>query len=275
MHEMRKDSSEKNLNSFALFLGTGDCNANCEHCAGVPLRKYAPKKDGIINRDLFYETIVNCYDKGARYLSLSSSGEPTLSPIAVTKTLELVKECEKEGINFSPINLYSNGIRIGEDKKFCDKYLPLWKSYGLTTIYLTVHNIDEKKNAEIYRVKSYPPLERILSRIYDSYLSVRGNIVLSKKTICTHQEFISTVKYLEAIGFDSISAWPVRGMDDKVDSLQAPSEEELDEMEKWINEDKNSKIKIKLLREKDRARYEKGEKLTLFPNGVLSNTWCN
>lgn len=274
MHEIIKNTHEKRLDSFSLFIGTGKCNANCEHCAGMPLRKYAPVQDGIIDRDLFYETIKNCYSNGARYLSLSSSGEPTLSPLAVTKTFELIKECEKEGIKFSPINLYSNGIRIGEDEEFCKQYLPIWKRYGLTSFYITVHNINENKNAEIYRVNSYPSLERILSRIHDADLVVRGNLVLSKKTVHTSEDFISTVKKMENIGFDSISAWSVRGMDDKIDYMQAPSEEELDKMEDWINY-KNSKIKIKLLREKDRARYEKGEKLTLFPNGILSNSWCN
>ena len=48
-------------------------------------------------------------------------------------------------IEYSPINLYSNGIRIGGDKDFGDTYLSLWRSLGLTTIYVTVHDIDEKK----------------------------------------------------------------------------------------------------------------------------------
>jgi len=118
----------KTLNSLSIFVGTAQCNGHCVHCAGVPLRKYAPKEDGVIDKDLIYRTVKECYNKGARYLSISSSGEPTLSPLAVTRTLELVNGCREEGIGFSPINLYSNGIRIGEDKSFCDKYLFLWKS---------------------------------------------------------------------------------------------------------------------------------------------------
>lgn len=277
MHEIKNICPEKNLNSFSLFVGTGDCNANCGHCAGVPLRKYAPKEDGIVDESLIYKTIKNCYNAGARYLSLTSCGEPMLSPLSVTKTLNLVKKCEnEEGMKFSPINIYSNGIRIGEDKKFCDKYLHLWHDCGLTTFYITVHNIDMKKNAEIYKVNSYPPLEEILSRIHNSGMKVRGNIVLSKKTVSNFEEFVSTVNHLEKIGIDSISSWPIRGQeDDKVDYINGPSEEELDKMENWINKNKNIKIEVKVLREKDHAKYEKKEKLTLFPNGILSNTWCN
>ena len=111
----------------------------------MPLRRYAPKEDGLIDEDLIYTTIKTCYEQGARYLSISSSGEPTLSPLSVTKTLRLIDGCRDEGIEYSPINLYSNGIRIGGDKDFGDTDLSLWRSLGLTTIYVTVHDIDEKK----------------------------------------------------------------------------------------------------------------------------------
>ncbi len=271
MHEI----NENKLDSLSLFVGTGKCNANCKHCAGIPLRKYAPKKDGLVNTDLVYKTIKDCFDQGARYLSISSSGEPTLSPLSVTKTLELIHECKKEGIEFSPINVYSNGIIIGEDEKFCNKYLPLWKSLGLTTIYVTVHDIDEKENARIYGVKKYPSLKLVVSRIHDADLLVRANLVLSKKTISGLEQFVSTVEYLENIGVDCISSWPMRDEHDKVDQKLAPLEEELDKIENWINNNPDQKSKVKLLREKSRTAYQTGQKLTLFPDGTLSNTWCN
>lgn len=261
------------LNSLSLFVGTAECDAKCEHCAGVPLRKYAPKKDGIIDKDLIYETLKNCHMQGARYLSISSSGEPTLSPLAVTATLELIDSRKEEGILFSPINLYSNGIRIGEDKKFCDTYLPLWKNLGLTTIYVTVHDVDEKENARIYGRSSYPSLDRIISRIHDADLLIRANLVLSKETIGNFDNFVSTVKELKRKGVDSISSWPIRDREDKVDVKLSPLEEELDRMERWV-EEQNPKSRIRLLREKSKIVYETGQKLTLFPDGTLSNTWC-
>ena len=83
------------LNSLSLFVGTGECNAHCNHCAGVALRKYAPLEDGVIDEDLIERTVRNCYEQGARYLSISSSGEPTLSPLSVTKTLGLLQRFER------------------------------------------------------------------------------------------------------------------------------------------------------------------------------------
>jgi len=262
------------LNSLALFIGTGKCNARCRHCAGRIHRKYAPKEDGVINEDLIYKTLKDCYEQGARYLSLSSSGEPTLSPLSVTKILQMVYGCRKEGIEYSSIHLYSNGIKIGKDKDFCDSYLPLWRNLGLEKIYVTVHDIDEKKNASIYGIEDYPDLKEVLFRIHNANLIMRANLVLSKRTIDTFEKFVSTAGYLKKIGVDSISAWPVRGMDDKISSELAPLEKELDKMEDWVEKNQDPECGIRLLREKSRVVYQTGQKLTLFPDGTLSNTWC-
>jgi len=271
------------LNSLSLFVGTSECNAKCSHCAGLPLRKYSPQNDGIINEELISKTIKDCYDKGARYLSISSSGEPTLSPFSVTKTLRILYNYKNEGINFSPINLYSNGIRIGEDKKFCNTYLPLWKNLGLTTLYITIHDIDEKKNAKIYGIETYPKLIDIISRIHENELLIRANLVLSKKTIHTSEEFIQTVNYLNTVGVNSISAWPIRDKNDKLDLKESPLEEELNKIDAWLTNTKDTinhitnakQYNVKLLRENSKIAYTSGQKLTLFPDGTLSNTWCN
>ncbi len=273
MYEIKKKREQ--LKSLSIFIGTGFCNANCQHCAGVPLRKYAPKQDGIIKKNLIYKTIKKCYKLGARRLSISSSGEPTLSPISITKTLELIHNCKQEGIIFIPINLYSNGIKIGEDENFAKTYLPLWKDLGLTTVYLTIHNINEKKNAKIYGVKNYPDLESIISRIKNAGLAVRANLVLSKNTINTFKDFKITVKHLNSMGVENISAWLIRDLEDKVDKSLSPNKKEIDKIKKWIKMNKmESKVKL-LIGKKNRQIYQKGEKLTLFPDGTLTNTWCN
>jgi len=46
-------------------------------------------------------------------------------------------------------------------------------------------------------------------------------------------------------------------------------------MEDWVEKSKDSECKIRLLREKSREAYQTGRKLTLFPDGTLSNSWCN
>lgn len=262
------------MDSLSLFVGTGECNAHCAHCAGKIHRKYAPKEDGIVDENLIFKTLKDSYFNGAKSLSLSSSGEPTLSPKSVSKIFEIIQKCKDEGINYSPINLYSNGIRIGKDKNFCDKYLPLWKNNGLSAVYVTVHDINEKNNAKIYGVSNYPNLEIVLLRIHDANLLMRANLVLSKRTIDSLEKFVETITHLKKIGVDFVSVWPIRGIDDKIDPILSPNENELGKIEDWVANQCTS-FKVKLLREKNRKVYETGKKLTLFPDGKLSNTWCN
>jgi MoaA/NifB/PqqE/SkfB family radical SAM enzyme len=262
MHEVN------NMKSLSLFVGTGECNANCLHCAGKIHRKYAPKEDGIIDEPLIYKTLKECYLKGARSLSISSSGEPTLSPKSVTRVLEMI-------VGYNPINLYSNGIRIGEDKKFSKKYLPLWGSLGLTGLYITVHNINERKNAKVYGIEKYPKLEDVVSRIHDASLNVRANIVLTKENACDVHSFIKMVVGLRDLGFDSVSAWPVRNKEDNLDYREGPSKKQLDYMDSFVISGGFRYFPVRILGEENSEKYKKGEKLTLFPDKSLSNKWCN
>jgi molybdenum cofactor biosynthesis enzyme MoaA len=269
MHEM------SNLESLTLFVGTGQCNARCAHCAGLVHRKYAPKEDGIMDERLIYQTLKECYKNGARHLSLTSSGEPTLSPLSVTRVLEIVNQYKDGDMEYSPVNIYSNGIRIGEDKEFCDSYLPLWKRLGLTSVYITVHDVDERENAGVYGIVHYPALWKVFQRIHEANLLVRANLVLGRNTISTFERFVSVVKYLREIGADAASAWPIRDADDNVDAILSPAEVELRKMSLWAAENPMPGFKIRVLDEKHQEIYQTGRKLTLFPDGTLSNSWCN
>jgi len=262
------------VRSVSLFVGTGACNARCAHCAGLVHRKAAPMKDGIADTQRIISTLTDCYHHGARSLSLSSSGEPTLSPLSVTKVLEITHGLNADGIAYAPIHLYTNGIRIGEDPAFCDTYLRRWQSLGLGSLYVTVHDIDEKRNAAVYGVTSYPPLARVFSRIHDAGLTVRANLLLSRKTISTLDTFVATVDHLKRIGADRIAAWPLRGADDRIDPIASPPKSELDAIGSWIQHHQDNLCSITLLGESTHAAYGAGEKLTLFPDGVLSSTWC-
>jgi molybdenum cofactor biosynthesis enzyme MoaA len=227
----------------------------------------------VVDEARIEEVLRDCHKRGARYLSLSSSGEPTLSPKSVTRVLEIVHALSDEGVNFSPINLYTNGIRIGNDKKFAERFLPLWRNLGLTTLYVTVHSIDRKKNAQVYGVEKYPELQTIFSRIHSADLKIRANVMLSRMTVCTSLEFVRTISHLETL-VDSISAWPVRGQDDKVDTALAPIEKELGMMKEWVNQRSGHVCRVRLLWNKSPVTNGDPKKLTLFPNNVLSSTWC-
>ncbi|MBS3094355.1 radical SAM protein [Candidatus Pacearchaeota archaeon] len=190
-----------NLQNIALFVGTGKCNANCAHCAGSIHRENMPKEDKVVDENLFYRTLKYAYENGARSLSLTSGGEPTIAPNSVTRTLEIA-----QNFDFRKIKLYTNAIRIGKSLKFSKNYLPLWQSKGLTDIYWTVYSISPEKNAQIFRIKSYPSLELIINRIHEADLKVRANIVLSKNNICNLEKFKEIVTWLKNYGVDNIAA---------------------------------------------------------------------
>ncbi|MBU1975157.1 MAG: radical SAM protein [Nanoarchaeota archaeon] len=259
MYEMR-------LQNIALFVGTGKCNANCAHCAGSIHRENMPKEDRVINEELFYNTLKYAYERGARSLSLTSGGEPTLAPNSVTKTLDIAKN-----FDFRKIKLYTNGIRIGRSIEFSGTYLPLWQSKGLTDVYWTVHSISEEKNAQVFGIKSYPSLELIVSRIYKAHLKVRANIVLSRGNISDLERFKEIVNSLKGYGVDNIAGWPVRDEKDEYDILNAPSMSEIQEMREWAKNDRTIQVQT----EEHHELYKNKKKLGLFPDGSLSNSWCN
>jgi MoaA/NifB/PqqE/SkfB family radical SAM enzyme len=246
--------------ALGLFVGTGRCNADCKHCAGKPHRDYAPYCDGFIDETLIANTLVNCWYQGARRLTISSSGEPTLSPLAVTRTLILADTiCRSNSgrIKYDKISLYTNGIRIDEDKSFAETFFPLWKSLGLTDIYVTVLFPRRK-------------LSDVRHAIHRYGFKLRANVMLSRETVATLEDFRQLVFLLEAIGFDSVSAWPIRNMNDERDAELSPPQRELDLIEEWA---KSYPFPVRVLL--GREEYETGQKLTLFPNGVLSSSWCN
>ena len=171
---------------------------------------------------------------------------------------------------FISVSLYSNGVRIGTDEAFCQQWLPFWKDLGLDWVKITVHDVNEVRNAKHYGIPEYPPLRMVFSRIHDAGLRVRANLLLSRETIGTCEDFIKNANHLREIGVDSISAWALRGMDDEVDPALSPSTEELDKMELW---GMTASFIVKISR--SREGYLTNQKMTLFQNGVLSSKWCN
>lgn len=213
------------------------------------------------------KTLIGCYNRGARYLSLSSSGEPTLSPKSQTVALEIVHQLAEEGTKYEQVNMYTNGIRIGSDEYFCERYLKLWRDLGLTHFYITVHGAGEVKNAEVYRVPVYPPFEQVFSRVKQRGYVVRANIVLSQ-TIGGLKGFIDIVERLNSLGVSTITAWPMRDDNDEIDRINIIPENEMGAIVTWV---KNSGYDIRIYS----GCNDYHDKITLFQNGQLTNKWCN
>ena len=188
--------------SVSALVGSNKCNANCSFCAAKDLRKDA--------NDKMPSTYKSAIKLSARYggwsLSLTSSGEPTCSPEAVTEALREYKECADQGAYFPNVNLFTNGILLG-DEEFCDKWLPIWKSLGLTAIAISIHDITADGQAKVYGISNYPMLQDICKNIRKYDLQCRATLLLHRGGIDTAEKYELALNILKAKGIENITSW--------------------------------------------------------------------
>jgi len=223
--------------SVSALVGSSACNGNCAFCAGKYLRPQAS------DNPIYWKNLESAIKLSARYggwsLSLTSSGEPTCDPEAVTKALEVYDKCAKQGAYFPNVNLFTNGILFG-DSAFCDKWLPLWKNLGLTNVAISIHSVDRKKQAEAYGLESYPDFNDIFNNIRRHGVGVRCTLLLRKGEVdnaVKYEEAVSTL--VKFFGVDNITSWPVGNPDGTKNSF-TPSWFGLASIRYWLW--KNTKL---------------------------------
>lgn len=222
--------------SVSALVGNGVCNANCDFCAGKYLRSQAKENE------IYYKNLESAIKLSARYggwsLSFTSAGEPTCDTKALTRAFEVYDKCAKEGAYFPNVNLFTNGILFG-DEEFCKKYLPLWKKLGLTNVAISIHDVDEKKQAEAYNLKSYPKFEKIIFNIKKYGVGIRGTLLLRKEGVDNAKKYEEAVQVLIKKGIDNITSWPI-GNPDATRNEFTPSRKGLFQIRMWLK--KNAKL---------------------------------
>ena len=217
--------------SVSALVGNGKCNANCGFCAGRYLRPQANENP------LYHKNLEAAIKLSARYggwsLSLTSSGEPTCDPDALTRALETYQACAKQGAYFPNVNLFTNGIDFG-DREFCQKYLSLWKQLGLTNVAVSIHSVNEEEQARIYGLGSYPKLETIAENIREQGVGVRATLLLRKNGVDNSVKYESAVDSLIDRGIDNITSWPV-GNPDGTRNEYTPSRFGLFKIRRWLH----------------------------------------
>lgn len=217
--------------SVSAVLGGPACNAECPGCAGKVLRDSA-KEHG--NLDSAPRNIVAAsrlaLNHGAWSLALTSSGEPTLYMNAISNTLITLKN---EEIQWPFINLFTNGIKIANDPNM-PKYLSRWKDLGLTSIVLSVHNIDDELNRKAYgNPKEFYKLKDIIKIIRDAGLCVRIVLLLGKGNVDSLKEYKRSLDYLHDLGIGLVTSWEIRTNDGKR-IAQTPSMWEMFKIRMWL-----------------------------------------
>ena len=196
--------------SVSALVGNGACNGNCAFCAGKYLRPQAG------DSPLYWKNFETAIKLSARYggwsLSLTSSGEPTCDPEAVTKALEVYDKCAKQGAYFPNVNLFTNGILLA-DSDFCAYYLPVWKQLGLTNIAVSIHSVCHVDQARAYGLKSYPRFDFIFNNIRAYGLGVRCTLLLRRGGVDDADQYSGAIHTLFQYGIDNITSWPVGNPD--------------------------------------------------------------
>ena len=217
--------------SVSALVGNGACNARCGFCAGKDLRPEA-RENKRYEKNL-EAAIKLCARYGGWSLSLTSSGEPTCDPDAVTRALEIYQKCAQQGAYFPNVNLFTNGILFGKES-FCDKYLDTWRELGLNNIAVSIHDVDEAGQAKVYGVKEYPNLETIVENVESHGIGVRGTLLLRKGGVDTPGKYAEAVDTLIGKGINNITSWPV-GNPDGTRSEYTPSKWGLMGIQAWLH----------------------------------------
>jgi len=114
--------------SVSALVGQGLCNGKCSFCAGEYLRTQK------LDKEQHSRSLESAIKLSARYggwsLSLTSSGEPTCEPEAVTRALMVYQKCASQGAYFPNVVLFSNGILCG-DPKFCVEIFSIMETVGI------------------------------------------------------------------------------------------------------------------------------------------------
>ena len=223
--------------SVSALVGNGDCNARCDFCAGEYLRDDAKETEAELKRKKKYDKNFEAAIKlSARYggwsLSLTSSGEPTCDPNALTNALKIYKKCADQGAYFPNVNLFTNGILLGNEK-FCDKYLDTWRELGLNNVAVSIHAVDEKEQAAVYGIKKYPALEKIVKNVENHGLGVRGTLLLRNGGVDNVKKYEESIHQLIEKGIDNITSWPV-GKPDGTRTEDTPSKKDIEDITEWL-----------------------------------------
>jgi uncharacterized Fe-S cluster-containing radical SAM superfamily enzyme len=198
--------------SVSAAIGGPKCNANCPGCAGRAIRSAAAAVEDYNKapRNIVAASRL-CVNYGGWSLALTSAGEPTLYPDAITDTLKTLKE---NGVQWPFINLFTNGIRLANDGHIQDM-LPYWRELGLTSVALSVHNIDDEKNAAAYGLSldRFYKLRDALEVIKRADLCPRIVLLLGKGNVDNAKEYKRALDYLHDIGVTIVTSWELRNND--------------------------------------------------------------
>ncbi|MDD5251141.1 MAG: hypothetical protein PHT12_00735 [Patescibacteria group bacterium] len=202
------DTCVDKIYSISVVVGSGECNAKCRHCGGRFLRPGA--LSGVQGTIKGLESaIILCKQYGGWAISLTSSGEPLMSPDAVTETLREIDRLKRMGYGMAFVNLFTNGFLL-TDQRIREHYLPLWKSLGLTAVAISIHDVDYARNRECYNVAdevAIPTLAEMVGAVKDAGLVPRITLLLHRGYCDNPVDYQRNLDALRDLGVYMVTSW--------------------------------------------------------------------
>jgi len=130
--------------TLSIVTGSRACNARCPYCVSKMTPSFGMEKElPVVDWRAFEAACRYSRAHGITTALFTGKGEPTLFPQQITTFLSVLRQHE-----FPLIELQTNGI-VFEDDDFQNRYLETWKYFGLTSVCLSIGDIEPENNARL------------------------------------------------------------------------------------------------------------------------------
>ena len=194
-------------NLFSIVAGSEVCNARCPFCVSrMTPSNGMDNKEPEVDWHRFKQAAQFARNHGVSTAMITSKGEPTLFPRQIREYL-----MQLESFGFVPIELQTNGIPIFEGKKVTNQMLDDWRSFGLSTVAISVVHYEPEKNRQIYlpHKKEYIDLPQLIALLHEKRFTVRLACVMIKDFIDSPDRLRELIDFCREHKVEQLTARPV------------------------------------------------------------------
>lgn len=221
----KEPTKSKKYHLLTPIVGGLACGADCPFCVahmtpsnGVTLGAIEPDYKALDAACAYVR------QRDAKFVLLTSKGEPTNWPHLITEHLRVIKPH-----GFERVELQTNGIRIADRKPVTEAHLAEWRDLGLGLVAISIVHHDAEKNRGIYTKKrdSYIDLAKLIADLHKHGFAVRLATVMLRNYIDTPETLAGLMKFARDNKVEELTVRPVN----------RPENSQDDEVSRWITAD--------------------------------------
>ena len=220
------------IQTFSVVVGTEACNAHCQFCIShITGFDQLPEIKSINFRN-FRKAIDLAKLGGTTTLLFTGKGEPLLYPDEISSYMSEISRDNP----FPFIELQTNAIIVGEmiqkqlkgikltDKeKALEGSLKLWHFLGMTTIAISVIDVENDKNKQCYlhhRNIEYPDLGETVKYLHSLGYSIRLCVMMQRGMVETFEDVQRCAKWCKANNIAQMTIRPIRRTEGELTSKE-------------------------------------------------------